>query len=284
MITPPPHLRDYTLTEYQSNLLLIGREYSYRQDKAPTLIVNKFDEDHGWLPVEDIDMSSINSVLASACNAKTVLSAVSEGRHIIISWIADYRFKLLIIDGLNKCKEVEGPPSICRGLDHNSWSNVMVHDGMLYLSDSKHTSIYSIPLESLGNGREEWDTLPDLPSKNFSRIGAPNLTIVNSSVLATIIPSHRNIDMSSSDSYVVALEPHTKSWIELGKISCDVSRKRYIKIVGLPLESVRNADILVMGKIHANKYFALLEISATGMCCGYTCSIVLLAPYSSLSV
>ena len=282
-INPPPNLKAYTLTEYQSDLLLIGRSY---QSEAP-IIVNKFDEDRGWLPVEDIDMSSITSVLTSAPNAEAVLSAVSEGRRIIISWIAYYgrvdsgiddcRFKLMIIDDLNKCKEVEGPRSADKQLRCDSWSNVMVHDGMLYLSDYEHSYIYTIPLKLLGDGRVEWDTLPDLPHKNFlSTAGAPNLTILNSNVIAAIVPSH---DSRAYSSHIVALEPHTKSWIELGEISCDVSiRPAPIKIVGLPPASARNAILFVMGHIHdreeefgqfSNKttfsYFAVLEVSATGM-------------------
>ena len=268
-ITPPQDQKvpDYTLTEYQSQLLLIGKTYD---QEGMLIIINKFDEDKGWLLVENVTTPPIDSMQSAS-----ELSAVSEERCLIISWVKGERFQLLVFDGLT-WKEVDGPK--CQ--NGYGRSNMIVHDGILYLSDCRHDSIYSVPLESLllGDGNEKWKSLPDLPYKHMLYEGAANLTLLNSSILATLIPSYR-----MGASLVLALEPLTKSWIDLGEISCEVGHGISPRLVGLPPGSAGNTKLIAMGQIArverrvpvggqvffpyatVRHNFAVLEISATGM-------------------
>ena len=259
-IPPPQEVNDYTLTERQSQLLLIRRKYN--QEEMLTICMNKFDEDEGWLPVEDVTTPSIDSMRSASR-----LSAVSEGRCLIISWVKDEQFQLLLVDGLT-WKEVDGPK--CQ--NECGKPNMIVHDGILYLSDCRHDSIYSVPLESiLGDGSIEWERLPDLPCKHMVYEGAANLTLLNSSILATLIPSY-----TTGQSLVLALEPRTKSWIDLGEISCYTGHGRLPpRIVGLPFGSAGNTKLIAIGQIKgvhtsymygAHQPFAVVEVSATGTC------------------
>ena len=267
-IPPPKEITDssYTLTAYQSQLLLIGRKYNR---EGMLIIMNKFDEDKGWLPIEEVTIPPVDSMQSASD-----LSAISEGRCLVISWVKDERFQLMVFDGL-KWKKVEGPK--CRN-GYGS-SNMIVHEGTLYLSDRRLDSIYSVPLESLlHDGNKEWESLPDLPCKHMLYEGAANLTFLNSSILATLIPSY-----TRGTSLVLALEPLTKSWIDLGEISCDVGRGASPRLVGLPPGDAGNTRLLAMGQIvrleqrvpvggqvlipytTLRHNFAILEISATGM-------------------
>ena len=267
-ITPPQDQKipDYTLTEYQSELLLIGREYN---QEGMLIIINKFDEDKGWLPIEEVATPPIDSLQSAS-----QFSAVSEGRCFILSWVKDERFQLLVFNG-QEWKEVEG--SKCG----NGYGrpNMIVQDGILYLSDCRHDSIYRLPLEFLlGGGSQNWKSLPDLPYKHIVYEGAANLTLLNSSILATLIPSY-----TRGTSLVLALEPFTNSWINLGEISCDVGRGASPRLVGLPPGSAGNTKLLAIGQIvrveqrvpvggqvlipytTVQHHFAVLEVSASGM-------------------
>ena len=267
-IPPPQEITDsnFTVTEYQSQLLLIGKKYN---QKGMLIIMNKFDEDKGWLPIEDVTTPPIDSMQSASD-----FSAVSEGRCLIVSWVKDEQFQLLIFDGLT-WKEVDGP-KCCDGYRR---PNMIVHERILYLSDCRHDSIYSVPLESLlCDGSETWDRLPDLPYKHKLHEGAANLTLLNFSILATLIPS-----FTKDTSLVLALEPRTKSWIDLGEISCEVGHTTSPRLVGLPPGSAGNTKLIAMGQIvrvergvpvggqvlipytALQRHFAVLEISATGM-------------------
>ena len=269
LITPlqDQKIPNYTLTEYQSQLLLIGTEYNQKDQML--IIMSKYDEDKGWLPVEDVTTPPINSLQFAS-----EFSAVSEGGHFVISWVEDEQFLLLVFDGLN-WKEVKGPK--CRNVYGRP--NLIVHDGILYLSDCIHASIYSVPLELLlGGDNNKWKSLPDLPYKTMVFEGAANLALLNSSILATLIPSY-----TTGKCLVFALEPFTKSWIDLGEISCGLGHRASPRLVGLPPGSAGNIKLIAMGQIARDEprdpiggqvlipftalqhHFAVLEISATGM-------------------
>ena len=270
LITPlqDQKIPNYTLTEYQSQLLLIEKTSN---QEGMLIIMNKFDEDKGWLPVEDVTTPPINSMQSAS-----EFSAASEGRRLVISWVKDERFLLLVFDGL-MWKEVDGPE--CQNGYGRRRPNLIVRDGILYLSDCRHGYMYSVPLELLlRDGSKKWKRLPDLPCKQMIYEGAANLTLLNSNVLATLIPSY-----TTGKSLVLVLKPFTKRWIDLGEISCDLGHGTLPRIVGLPTGSAGNTKLLVMGQIvrveqripvsvfetvpymTSRRDFAVLEVSATGM-------------------
>ena len=256
-ITPPEDVDIYhsLIAAYQSQLLLVGAKLNQ------ALKVYHFDEENGWSEMKNIVIPSDDNR-----QSPSDLAVTSEGNNLFISWFKDYRFKVLIFDGQN-WKKVEGPEYNTRVRP-----SAIAHEGTLYLSDLNLNSIYSVPLNSLDDRNIPWKKLPDVPRKHMLPLDAAvNLTFLNSSCLATVVPS-----LSGKASHVLALDPCTKSWMELGEIPCYLEGDggRFTvspKIVGLPCGSVGNVRFLVTRK-HVGVLnpatmdsFAVLEVSSIGM-------------------
>ena len=250
-LSPPSDLVNKCgFAAYQSHLVMIGTRI---QQGKLHIEVYKLDEDKGWLR-ENIDhVPEIQSLRRNTC-----MSASSEGKYLIVAWIENEWFMLMIFNG-QKWEEKKGPKSISIGCR----PGVIAHSGMLYLSENYNSfiHIHVASLESLlvvnssGNDSVTWKNSNNIPKG----ISCSNLTVFSNHITMVTL-------LSLNTACVLAFVSDSNSWVELGEMKCNAQTAP--SIIGL-----QDGRLLLMGKIRVENeanhtsvepQFGILEAMTNG--------------------
>ena len=264
-LSPPQDIEisssNYTLAEYQSQLLIIGG-HAFQSPRGTGIgwnkcIYYKLDQDAGWEVRRDLQIPEDLTTLPSS------MSATSYDRYLIITWVMDNTLMLLIHFNGQGWKIIKGPQCT----KEHCKPGVFFLKRMLYLSENGF--LHRIALESLhtdhGYSDNKWEKLPEISERS----SISNFAVIYYKTDRPMITAV--IAMTLYEGLFYAFEPESKKWIRVG-VTVKFCTKEPPVVVGLQCCAALNARVLLMGQIKPDydplsstpgPTFGTLEVTAT---------------------